>query len=75
MYCNFVESNIRNAKREGTYDLGIMELSGSQVYLKEEPKVIYKHPDSGVETMLYLVNVDRGVPWEKSQTMLAEVRI
>lgn len=69
-----VEQIIRGAKKEGTYDLGIMELTGSKVYMEKPGETVHVDPVTGTKTLHYVVNVDRGIAWSASQEMLANIQ-
>lgn len=59
-----LDYEISKAKKEGTYDEGIMALLGTDVFLTAEPRVAYRDASSGATALLYRVMVDRGTPFE-----------
>eukprot|EP01041_Mallomonas_annulata_P007017 gene7017-14279_t len=61
VYVDMVEQIIRAAKREGTYDLGVMELTGSKVFQETPSKVVYSDKDTNTPTLHYEIRVDRGL--------------
>ena len=67
-----MEQIVRSAKREGSYDLGVMELTGAKVYLESPGTCVYK--DSyGAETIHYDIKVDRGISWDSSQLLFENI--
>ena len=67
IFVNRLDAITRTARREGTYDTGVKELTGRRVYEANPPEVVYSS-DSGsgageMKTLLHSINVDRGIPW------------
>ncbi|BDA46474.1 Protein strawberry notch homolog 1 [Coccomyxa sp. Obi] len=71
-YQAILEATIAQARREGRYDEGIVDVSGTSITLAEEPQVIRRDEVSRAATLLYKVLVDRGVSWAHACTMLSE---
>ncbi|KAL3911209.1 MAG: hypothetical protein SGPRY_008783 [Prymnesium sp.] len=59
------------ARKDGRYDEGITDVSGSSVALEEEEVVVWTDPVSGAKTKTALVRVDRGVGFEEAKRKLA----
>lgn len=57
---------MRAAKRDGTYDMGVMELGGPHCSIKlgAPAEVLYKDPATNGETCLNTIEVDRGLAWD-----------
>ena len=66
-------AGIAAAKREGKYDEGISDVSGSSVSLVEEEATLWRDPLTGAETRSAVVQSDRGVSHAAAVARLEEV--
>ncbi|KAK9819870.1 hypothetical protein WJX72_003467 [[Myrmecia] bisecta] len=69
-YQALLEATIERARKDGKYDEGIVDIKGTSVTLREEPQVIHRDPSSGAPTLLFRVQVDRGISWDVASSML-----
>lgn len=67
-----LEATIRQAKRDGDFDDGILEMRGRRVQFVGEPAVLCLDPSSNRPTLLFTAQVDRGVSWDRTQQLLQE---
>lgn len=67
-----LEATIRQAKRDGDFDDGIMELKGRHVRFRDAPVPLCYDASSGLPTLLYAAEVDRGVSWDRAQQYLLD---
>ncbi len=65
---------ISAAKRDGRYEEGIADISGSSVRLLQAPLPIWRDPLTGARASSALVQVDRGVSFEAAREKLAKHR-
>jgi hypothetical protein len=65
-----LENEIRVAKREGSYDLGLLELNSDSGKITEDAapdKLLVAQTTSDVEATLRSFEVDRGIDWEAAE--------
>ncbi|KAK9133843.1 hypothetical protein Scep_013371 [Stephania cephalantha] len=70
MYRGILE---QNARREGHFDSGIVDMKANTVELKEKPKTVHVDKMSGASTVLFTFIMDRGVTWEAPSNFLFSV--
>lgn len=63
-----LDNEIRMAKREGSYDLGLLELNSDSGKITENVSPIkIADSTSGIEATLRSFEVDRGIEWEAAE--------
>lgn len=67
IFSDFHDSIIRDSKKNGTYDQGIMELGNNGVL--QSSRLVHK---AAGETHLLEISVDRGCPWAEAETFVSE---
>ena len=65
VYLSLFEEIIGKAKKDNTYDQGILEITGALSSGFEKPTCIHVDKD-GNEAFHYSVSVDRGITWSES---------
>jgi len=66
------DATLRQAKRDGEYDDGILEIRGRSVRFVGQSIRICADPIWHLPIVLSKAEVDRGVAWERAQELLAE---
>ena len=66
------DATLRQAKRDGEYDDGILEIRGRSVRFVGQPYNVCNDPIWHLPVELSKAEVDRGVAWERAQELLAE---
>jgi hypothetical protein len=69
-----LEAVMDKARREGTLDDGVVDIQAHQIVLKEEPKLLDTDPISGAGTWLYVIETDKGLPWDAAVEKLKQHR-
>ena len=73
LFLNRLDGITRIAKRDGTYDTGVKELTGGRVYENKTPEIVYSTSSSSgagkMTTLLHEINVDRGIPWSEIEVI------
>ncbi|XP_029633048.1 protein strawberry notch homolog 1 isoform X1 [Octopus sinensis] len=65
-----LDITIQNAKREGKYNEGLLDITASSVEMVGEPKEVFKDLTKGnTVTKLVVLNVDRGMKYEQALSM------
>ncbi|KAK9152249.1 hypothetical protein Syun_010558 [Stephania yunnanensis] len=72
LFVSILDLLIQNARREGHFDSGIVDMKANTVELKEKPKTVHVDKMSGASTVLFTFIMDRGVTWELASTLLEE---
>jgi hypothetical protein len=69
LFTEKLENEIRMAKRQGTYDLGLLELTNDMGTITENPapELLAIDKGTGLETKLRFFEVDRGLTWEAAE--------
>ena len=67
-----LDNVVSAAKRDGKYDEGMADISGSSVKLLEDEAPLWTDPVTGARTSVALVQSDRGVSFEAACAQLAE---
>lgn len=73
-YLAHLDAVIANAKKEGRYDNGIVDIQATSLELQGEPRPVFVDELSGGRTLLFKVRVDKGIGWEQAVEMLREHR-
>lgn len=69
-----LEAVMDKARREGTLDDGVVDIQAHRIVLKEEPKLLATDPISGAGTWLYVIETDKGLPWDAAVEKLKQHR-
>jgi hypothetical protein len=69
-----LEEIIWAARRDGKYDEGITDVTGSSVTLEQEEATLWTDPISRAQTRCALVQIDRGVSYKEALAKLDEAR-
>jgi hypothetical protein len=69
-----LEAVMDKARREGTLDDGVVDIQAHRIVLKEEPKLLDTDPISGAGTWLYVIETDKGLPWDAAVEKLKQHR-
>ncbi|KAL3149047.1 hypothetical protein ABBQ32_001892 [Trebouxia sp. C0010 RCD-2024] len=72
LYQAVLEGSIRQARKEGKYDEGIVDVKGTAITLAQPPQVIRRDERTGAPTLLFRVHVDRGISWDMAQGFLEQ---
>ena len=64
LYAAALHGVLAAARKDGTYDEGIADLSGAAVSVHEPEARVWADPATGAEMRAVLLRVDRGVSWE-----------
>ncbi|XP_068654787.1 protein FORGETTER 1-like isoform X2 [Aristolochia californica] len=72
LFINILDLLIRNARDEGNFDSGIVDIKGSIIEQRGPPKTVHVDHMSGASTMLFTYTVDRGITWESASNLLDE---
>ena len=67
-----LDNVVSAAKRDGKYDEGMADISGSSVQLLEDEAPLWTDPVTGARTSVALVQSDRGVSFEAACAQLTE---
>ncbi|KAL4432432.1 hypothetical protein ABPG77_001731 [Micractinium sp. CCAP 211/92] len=65
-----LDALMERAKREGALDEGIMDIKAHSVALVGEPRVLRRDATTGASTVIYEVELDRGLPWQDALQLL-----
>lgn len=63
---------VRNARHEGNFDSGIVDIKASIIEQEGPPKTVHVDHMSGASTVLFTFTVDRGITFEFATNLLAE---
>jgi hypothetical protein len=70
VFTTHLEDIVRQAKRAGTFDLGILEIKGPRPGAVREtcpPVVIYENRATAEVSLLHVLQSDKGVLWEETE--------
>ena len=70
-FSNLVDLNVKQARREGKYDEGVLEVKGRSIAIVDETTVDEATDDHGA-LVAYRVRVDRGTPFAIAQATLEQ---
>lgn len=68
---SILDEIIRDAKAEGTYDTGVLEIKS---FTDATPRVIYSN-SGGNQVEYWEVKVDRGMSWDDSRAIYEEAKL
>lgn len=63
---------IRDARKEGQFDSGIVDIKASTIELCGAPKTVHVDSMSGAPTTLFILETDRGLTWEAASKLLED---
>ncbi|KAF3772056.1 strawberry notch protein [Nymphaea thermarum] len=69
-FVSILDILVHDARKEGQFDSGIVDIKGNHIELKEPPKTVYMDPTSGASTVLFTFTIDRGITWEGANKLL-----
>ncbi|XP_052207187.1 protein FORGETTER 1 [Diospyros lotus] len=72
LFVNILELIIQNARIEGHFDSGIVDVKANIIELQGSPKTVYVDNMSGASTVLFTLKLDRGIAWESASALLDE---
>jgi hypothetical protein len=67
LFTSILDVLVHNARIEGSFDSGIVDMKANSVELLSTPKTVHVDQMSGASTMLFTFTLDRGVTWEVLQ--------
>ena len=70
-FASYLDVIIKNAKRDGAFDHGVLELRGRSIAVHSEQRVDCRTP-ADVPIAVHHLKVDRGVSWDEANRILAE---
>ncbi|EFH65499.1 EMB1135 [Arabidopsis lyrata subsp. lyrata] len=70
LFTSILDVLVHNARIEGSFDSGIVDMKANSVELLSTPKTVHVDQMSGASTMLFTFTLDRGVTWESASSML-----
>ncbi|XP_056849732.1 protein FORGETTER 1 [Raphanus sativus] len=70
LFTSILDVLVHNARIEGTFDSGIVDMKANSVELLTTPKTVHVDQMSGASTMLFTFTLDRGITWESASSML-----
>jgi len=72
-FCECLNAAVETAKREGRYNEGVTDVSGSSITLVGDPRPVFADFQKGLmETKHVTVNVDRGIDWDSAVKLFQE---
>ncbi|RZC64950.1 hypothetical protein C5167_008642 [Papaver somniferum] len=72
LFISILDLLVQNARSEGQFDSGIVDIKANVVELQETPKTVHVDRMSGASTVLFTFTLDRGITWEFAKSLLAE---
>ncbi|XP_058072327.1 protein FORGETTER 1 isoform X2 [Magnolia sinica] len=63
-FINILDLLVRNARNEGNFDSGIVDIKANIIQQQGPPKTVHVDHMSGAPTVLFTFIVDRGLTWE-----------
>lgn len=72
LFISILDLLVQNARIEGHFDSGIVDMKANKIELQERPKTVHVDHMSGAPTILFTFTLDRGVTWESATTLLDE---
>ncbi|XP_010260806.1 PREDICTED: protein strawberry notch [Nelumbo nucifera] len=72
LFVSLLDLLVQNARTEGHFDSGIVDLKANVIELKGTPKTVHIDHMSGASTVLFTFTLDRGITWESASTLLDE---
>lgn len=72
LFVSILDLLIQNARLEGQFDSGIVDMKANTIELQGTPKSVHVDHLSGATTVLFTFTLDRGFTWEAATTLLDE---
>ncbi|XP_057486377.1 protein FORGETTER 1-like isoform X5 [Actinidia eriantha] len=72
LFVSILELLIQNARTEGHFDSGIVDMKANNIELQWTPKTVHVDHMSGASTVLCTFTMDRGITWESASALLEE---
>ncbi|PKU73498.1 hypothetical protein MA16_Dca008062 [Dendrobium catenatum] len=72
LFINILELLVHNARREGQFDSGIVDIKANIIEQQGSPKTVHVDNLSGASTVLFTFTVDRGITWEFAKDVFDE---
>lgn len=72
LFISILDVLIQNARIEGNFDSGIVDMKANIIELQGNPKTVHVDQMSGATTELFTFTLDRGITWESASTILDE---
>ncbi|PSS06282.1 Protein strawberry notch like [Actinidia chinensis var. chinensis] len=72
LFVSILELLIQNARTEGHFDSGIVDMKANIIELQGTPKTVHVDHMSGASTVLFTFTMDRGITWESASALLEE---
>ncbi|KAI3945077.1 hypothetical protein MKW98_009881 [Papaver atlanticum] len=72
LFISILDLLVQNARSEGQFDSGIVDIKANVVGLQGTPKTVHVDRMSGASTVLFTFTLDRGITWEFAKSLLAE---
>ncbi|CAK9179677.1 unnamed protein product [Ilex paraguariensis] len=72
LFVSILELLIQNARTEGHFDTGIVDMRANTIELLGIPKTVHVDHMSGASTVLFTFTLDRGITWESASALLDE---
>lgn len=70
MFSSHLEDVVRQSKRDGTFDVGIVEIKGPRpgaVTFTSSPVQVYKNDATKDISLLNEIQMDKGIMWEEAE--------
>jgi hypothetical protein len=72
LFLSIFDLLIQNARLEGHFDSGIVDMKANTIHLEGTPKTVHVDHMSGASTVLFTFILDRGMTWEAASALLEE---
>ncbi|KAI8553226.1 hypothetical protein RHMOL_Rhmol06G0327600 [Rhododendron molle] len=72
LFVSILELLIQNARVEGHFDSGIVDMKANIIEQQGAPKTVHVDHMSGASTVLFTFTLDRGITWESASVLLEE---
>ncbi|XP_043701868.1 protein FORGETTER 1 isoform X2 [Telopea speciosissima] len=72
LFVSIFDLLIQNARIEGHFDSGIVDMRANVIELQGTPKTVHVDHMSRASTVLFTFTMDRGITWESARTLLTE---
>ncbi|XP_020573250.1 protein FORGETTER 1 [Phalaenopsis equestris] len=72
LFINILELLVHNARSEGQFDSGIVDIKANIIEQQGSPKTVHVDNLSGASTVLFTFTVDRGITWEFAKDVFDE---
>lgn len=69
-FSSILDILVHDARKEGDFDSGIVDIKANLIKLQGSPKTVHVDKMSGASTMLFTLQIDRGITWESVKELL-----